>query len=559
MLSAMLRPRRLVVVVAALGLVGVASACQRSAGCTGAYCGTLVFAAVGEPDILLPPSTQQVGARDIEEQLFLKLADIGLTTNTIGDEDFQPLLAERWEWDGPLTLVFHLDARARWQDGQPVTASDVAFTFDAYTDSAVASPYRANLRRVASVKARDPQTAVFRFRERYPEMFYDAVYHMRVLPAHLLRGVPRDQWKTAPFGRQPVGDGPYRFVAWRAGQTIELVADSTFFLGRPAIRRLIWRFSPDLQVAATQVAADQADGREALYTPENIARVRAAPQVTLYPYRGNAYGYLGFNLAANGDTTQPHPIFGDREVRRALTMAVDRARLIKSVFGDFAKVPPGPMSQLWWIWDPEVRQLPYDTVQARRLLAARGWRDSDGDGIRDRAGERLAFHILVPSTSQTRKQYAQLLQEQFRAVGAQVEIDEVEQSVQSERAAAGKFDAILQAWNNDPSPSSGVPQVWSHAGFRGSNFLRYDSPVFDTLVSRATRAATPKQARPLWRAAVETINADAPAIFLFAPDNVAVFHNRVVDVRLRPDSWAALLRTWRIPPDRLIDRDRVER
>ena len=559
MLSAMLRPRRLVVVVAALGLVGAATACQRSAGCTGAYCGTLVFAAVGEPDILLPPSTQQVAARDIEEQLFLKLADIGLTTNTIGDEDFQPLLAERWEWDGPLTLVFHLDARARWQDGQPVTASDVAFTFDAYTDSAVASPYRANLRRVASVKARDPQTAVFRFRERYPEMFYDAVYHMRVLPAHLLRGVPRDQWKTAPFGRQPVGDGPYRFVAWRAGQTIELVADSTFFLGRPAIRRLIWRFNPDLQVATTQVVADQADGREALYTPENIARVRAAPQVTLYPYRGNAYGYLGFNLAANGDTTQPHPIFGDREVRRALTMAVDRSRLIKSVFGDFAKVPPGPMSQLWWIWDPEVRQLPYDTVQARRLLAARGWRDSDGDGIRDRAGERLAFHILVPSTSQTRKQYAQLLQEQFRAVGAQVEIDEVEQSVQSERAAAGKFDAILQAWNNDPSPSSGVPQVWSHAGFRGSNFLRYDSPVFDTLVSRATRAATPKQARPLWRAAVETINADAPAIFLFAPDNVAVFHNRVVDVRLRPDSWAALLRTWRIPPDRLIDRDRVER
>jgi peptide/nickel transport system substrate-binding protein len=518
-----------------------------------------VLAAVGEPDILLPPSTQQVVSRDVEEQLFLKLADIGLTTNTVGDEDFQPLLAERWEWDGPLTLVFHIDPRARWQDGQPVTASDVAFTFDAYTDSAVASPYRTALRRIASVKARDPQTAVSRFRERYPEMFYDAVYHMRILPAHLLRGVPRDSWKTAPFGRQPVGNGPYRFVAWKAGQTIELIADSTFFLGRPGIRRLIWRFTPDMQVAVTQVVADQADGREALYTPENIARARAAPQVTLYPYRGNAYGYLGFNLAANGDTTQPHPIFGERDVRRALTMAVDRARLVKSVFGDFAKVPPGPMSQLWWIWDPEARQLPYDTVQAKRLLSVRGWRDSDGDGIRDRAGQRLAFHILVPSTSQTRQQYAQLLQEQFRAVGAQVEIDEVEQSVQSERAAAGKFDAILQAWNNDPSPSSGVAQVWSRAGIGGSNFLRYDNPAFDALIERATSAATSRQARPLWRAALETINADAPAVFLFAPDNVAVLHSRIVDVRIRPDSWAALLRTWRIPSDRLIDRDRVER
>ena len=65
-------------------------------------------------------------------------------------------------------------------------------------------------------------------------------------------------------------------------------------------------------------------------------------------------------------------------------------------------------------------------------------------------------------------------------MGAQADIDEVEASVQAERAAAGKFDAILQAWNNDPSPSSGVAQVWSHAGFGGSNFLRYDNPWSQT-------------------------------------------------------------------------------
>ena len=553
MLNAMLR--RLVFVAATLAL----AACQRSGGCAGAYCGTLVFTAVGEPDILLPPSTEQAVSRDIEEQLFLKLADIGLSTNTVGDEDFQPLLAERWEWDGPLTLVFHLDARAHWQDGQPVTASDVAFTFDAYTDSLVASPYRAALRRIASVTVRDPQTAVFRFRERYPEMFYDAVYHMRVLPAHLLRGVPRDQWKTAPFGRQPVGDGPYRFVAWKAGQTIELVADSTFFLGRPAIRRLIWRVTPDLGVATTQLVADQADGREQLVTPDNIQRARAAPQLTIYSYRGATYCYIGFNLAANGDTTHAHPIFGDREVRRALTMAVDRASLVKSVFGDFAKVPPGPMSQLWWIWDPELHQLPYDTAHAKRLLSARGWRDTDHDGIRDRDGQPLAFHVLVPSTAAIRRQYARLLQEQFRLVGVQMDIDEVEASVVSERAAAGKFDAIILAWSTDPSPSSGIPQIWTRGGIGRSNYLRYDSPAFDAFVDRASAATTPKQARAAWRGAMETINADAPAIFLFANDNVAAFNSRVTDVRIRPDSWAALLRTWRIPPDRLIDRDRVER
>src|ERR1700720_3346440 len=125
MLSAMLRrslprlPLFIVLVVAEL------AACERRGGCTGPYCGTLINAAVAEPGTLLPPSSEDIVASDVDEQLFLKLADVGMSVNTWGDEDFQPLLAQKWEWDGPLTLVFHLDPRARWQDGQPVTAADV--------------------------------------------------------------------------------------------------------------------------------------------------------------------------------------------------------------------------------------------------------------------------------------------------------------------------------------------------------------------------------------------------------------------------------------------------
>src|SRR6185503_20423344 len=147
------------------------------------------------------------------------------------------------------------------------------------------------------------------------------------------------------------------------------------------IRRLIWRFTPDMGVAITQLIADQVDVREQILPPEAIERVRTAPQVKLYPYRGTVYTYLGFNLRANGDTTKPHPIFGDREVRRALSMAIDRASLVKSALGDLGKVPPGPMSALQWIWDPDTRQLPHDTAQAARTLTGRGWRDHDNDGI----------------------------------------------------------------------------------------------------------------------------------------------------------------------------------
>ena len=543
-----------IIVLAVAALAG----CERRGGCTGPYCGTLIDAAVAEPPTLLPPSTENIVANDIGEQLFLKLADVGMSTNTVGDEDFQPLLAQKWEWDGPLTLVFHLDPRARWQDGQRVTAADVEFTFDAYTDSTVGSPFRPKLHRIASVTQRDSLTAVFRFKEKYPEMFYDAVYHMRILPAHLLRAVPRDQWTTAAFGRQPVGDGPYRFVRWQAAQSIELVADSTFFLGRPGIRRLIWRITPDLQVAVQQAIAGEADVREQLVTPDNVARARAAG-LSLYPFRGSVYTLLDFNLRASDDTTKPHPIFADRTLRRALSMAVDRASLVKSALGDLGKVPPGPMSELLGIWDPDIRQVPYDSALAARILNGQGWRDHDGDGIRDKDGQPLAFHILVPTSSVLRRQYARLLQEQFRAIGVHVEIDELEPSVVSQRVATGKFDTAILSRQNDPSPSSGIAQSWTRAGFGGSNFGRYYSADFEQLVDRAVTATSRDQARALWRRAMETLNADAPGIFLYSLQNVGAVHKRVENVQFRPDSWAALLRTWRIPPEKMIDRDRVER
>ncbi len=374
------------VVVGIVGALVAVAACGRRPGCTGDYCGTLVIAAPGEPDILLPPSSGDARAAAVFDQVFVKLADLGPSGNTVGDIGFVPELAEQWEWDNPRTLTFHLNPAARWHDGRPVRAEDVAFTFDVNTDPAVNSPARASLTRVRRVTTRDSLTVVFHFSEAYPEMFYDAVHHLRILPAHLLRTVPRDQFRTAAFGRAPVGAGCYRFVAWQAGQSLELAADSTCFLGRPHIRRLIWRFTPDPTVAVTQLLAGEADVFEYL-SPTDLERVRAAGDLVTYPYAGPYYTYLIFNLRARGDTTLPHPLFADREIRRALTLATDRQQMVQSVFAGLAKVPPGPMPLLWATWDSTLRVLPFDSAAAGRLLGARGWRDHDGDGVRDKDGQ----------------------------------------------------------------------------------------------------------------------------------------------------------------------------
>src|SRR5207302_8764588 len=140
---------------------------------SGEYCGTLVIASGGEPDILLPPVSEFAITRDVTDQLFLKLADLGLSGNTIGDEDFQPQLAERWEWDAPTTLAFHLDPRARWQDGHAVTSADAAFTYDAYTASLLNSSARSTPRHIPAATTRDSPTLASPFRQRYPQIFSD--------------------------------------------------------------------------------------------------------------------------------------------------------------------------------------------------------------------------------------------------------------------------------------------------------------------------------------------------------------------------------------------------
>jgi peptide/nickel transport system substrate-binding protein len=539
----------------ALLLLLVAAACSRRRGCSGDYCGTLVIAGTSDVTTLLPPVSGAAIDRDVFDQIFLRLADFTSGGSTIGEAGFVPQLAKSWEWTDPLTLVFHLDPRARWQDGPAVTAADVAFTFTAYTDTAVNSPDRTTLAHIASVSTLDSLTAVFHFRDRYPEMFYDAVFHMRILPAHLLRSVPLATWQTAEFGRAPVGDGPYRFVRWTPAQTLELAADSAFYLGRPHVRRVIWRFSSDLNTAITQVVAGEADAVEVLLTPTNIERALASKHLTLYSYAGPTYSFLRFNLRANGDSLHPHPIFADPEVRRALVLATDRPRMLQSVFAGHAKIPPGPMPQLWsWLWVPALSVPPFDTAQAARLLSARGWRDSNGDGVRDRNGKRLSFHLSVPSSSGVRRQYAQLLQEQLKAVGVEVLIDQMELATQTERLETGAFDASLESIVTDPSPTSSVPGTW---GRTATNYGHYANPTFDRQVTAASSATAPDSVRAAWIAAFGTLAQDAPGIMLFSVDNVAAVDSRVSDVRVRPDSWWALLWTWRVPRDKLIARDRA--
>ena len=505
-------------------------------------CDSAVIAAIGEPATVLPPLVDETVGRDIGDQIYERLAVLTPGKPPIDSTAYRPALAKAWERVDSLTWRFHLRDGARWQDGRPLTAGDVAFSFGAFSDSTLGSVSQQYLAGRVSVAPEDSATFLVRFSEYYPEQLYDATYHVRVLPRHIWEPVPRSEWAADTSTARMVGSGPFRLERWVRGQFLALTADSTAS-ERPGIRRAIWRFTPDPDAALNLVLSHEADLLETAIGPERAQRAGADTTLRLIAYPSAAYGFLGFNLS-DRRRRGPHPLLGDRETRRGLAMGVDRSVLAQSVFGAEAEAPPGPMSRLLWIWSDSIRTLPYDTAAAARTLDAAGWRVREGDRIRRRGAQRLAFDILVPSTSGSRRQLAVQLQEAWRKLGAEVTVTAVDFAVFQERLGQGRFDSYIGAWLDEPTPR-GLGDQWSKAGWGAINYGHYANPTFDELLARAGREPDVTKASRLYHEAMGTLNDDAPAIFLYSPSNVAVAARRMENVDIDPYSWASGLRTWR--------------
>jgi peptide/nickel transport system substrate-binding protein len=508
-------------------------------------CGTVVVAAIGEPTSLVPPLVFETVGRDISDQVFERLANLAPGAAPIDLAAYRPGLADRWERIDSLTWRFHLRPGARWHDGRPVTAEDVVFSFGAFSDSTLDAAARSYLAGRVRASAEDSATVRIIFTRPSPDQLYDATYHVRILPRHVWDSIPRSRWAADTTLGHLVGSGPYRMQDWRRGQFVKLVAESLEAGGNrlPAIRRVIWRFAADPDAALNLILSQEADLMETAVTPDRVQRVLRDTSFRVLSYPSAVYGFLAFRVADAAG--HPHPVLGNREVRRALAEAVDRPTLARALFGEGTKAPPGPMSQLLWIWDDKIQVLPFDSAHAREVLA------------RARAHRPLGrIDILVPSTSSARRQLAQVIQEAWRKVGVPATVTIVEFPVFQERLAKGRFDSYIGAYLDEPSPRSLADQ-WSRGGWGALNYGRYANPVFDSLLGAASRESDVGAAKRRWREAMDTLNADAPAIFLYAPANNAVIQRRLEDVKLDPYSWASGLSQWRIDPNRALARDSV--
>jgi peptide/nickel transport system substrate-binding protein len=476
--------------------------------------------------------------RDVSDLMFLRLADLGPELTTIGDRAFVPRLARSWKRRDPLTLVFELDPRAHWHDGKAVTAADVLLGFERARNPRLSAQIATLLRRIQSVSAEGQRRVVVKFTEPYPEQLYDAVYHALPLPAHLLAGIVPESLATSSFVSAPVGNGPYRFVRRVPSQVTELEADSTFFLGKPKVKRVLFLVAPDPEARVNLILAGTADAVDNIYSFDNPARLEKLPDYQYYPVPGLNLIYINFNQRDPADTSKPHAILSDPVVRRALVLAADRQLIARASYGPFTTSPGAPLSAVLGRALEAPATPPYDTATAVHLLASRGWIDHDGDGIRDKDGRPLSLSLLVPAPVAARKVMGTRLQEAYRGLGIDLKLEITDGAVYTERHAAGRFDLDFYGAGQDPSPS-GLTQTWTCAGFGGSNVSHYCNPVVDSLIAAATVAET--NAPALWREALHRIADDYPAIFMAAVVSTYAVHRRFQNVRLIPGApWAGV-------------------
>lgn len=422
-----------------------------------------------------------------------------------------PDLAETWTISNNTVYTFRLRPEQYWGDGQPITADDVMFTVGIIQDPELTSlPSLSRLWRSVQAEKLDNLTVRFTLSEPFsPFLDYTA---MALMPQHVW-----GEWPATELARErdvitqsaiPVGNGPFR-IAEISANSVRLEPNPFYNGDIPYINSLELVFYSDHPSALTAFLNDEVDGVSRVL-PVDLPAVAELSDVNLYNSILPSYTNILFNLRA-----QSAPFLQEPAVRKALYHAVDRQRIVQEVLADQGVVANSLFPPQNWAYNAGVLQYEYSPQRAAELLNEAGWIDTNGDNIRDKDGQTLAFQLAAGSSHQS---VIERVASEWAAIGVQVTpivLDEVTQVV--ERLNQRDFDAVLIGWEvpGDPDPYG----LWhsSQADNPGQNYSGWSNPEADQLMEAARTVVELGERQELYFRLQEIFNDDVPAIMLYHP------------------------------------------
>ena len=573
-----LRDRALVgilsVALIALSAVALAPSLQSSTGSveptppTVLEAGRFVEGVLGRATNASPFGARSAADRALVALLFRGLVRLGPGSAITGD------LALRWEvTDGGRTWTFHLRTGLLWEDGEPITADDVAFTVDVLSDPAYGGPGGESWRDVTATVV-DPLTVELHLSTPLGGFLQAAT--QPIAPAHLLAGIPPEQIAEDPFGGQPIGSGPFRLVYLNAARALlgatgpiqSLPGDGggpVFTTPRPTDSLASARPTPKADLAVPYLASYEIryyDTAEALRSdwdagaldaasglqPADAEALAATAGARLVEYPGTTLLAGVLNLRAGAFE------FTDPKVRRALLEAIDRGRIVRTILSDLGSranslIPPSsPMFDL-----AASAPVGFDPAAARKALADAGWKEANGSWVPKGGEEPIVIEVLSPEELANPVAYAVAAQvvQAWHDIGLAVrQVPLPAAELIGDRLTRGEFQVAIVPFAIGLDPDLYPLLAASQTRTGGSNVTGLQDPDLDKLLV-AARTPVEEVARiAAYKALQERLQARTYILPLAFRDEYVVFRDRVTGPSSRPVGasgdryWDVL--TWRL-------------
>ena len=373
--------------------------------------------------------------------------------------DFTPApgLAESWEEsaDGK-TWTYTLRPDLVWSDGTPLTANDVAYTFNRILEGRYEQRNYGNyVRNITSVEATDDRTVVMTVSAPSPIMERLAVY---ILPEHVWSGVDAKAVKSfanEPEGEPLVGSGPFLVAERRTGQFIRLVANDSYYAGRPKVDELVFRIynNPDaLGQALIKGEVDFATG----LTADVFSTLEGQEGITTYAGDYSGFNELAFNMGAATADGKPigdgNPHLQDQQVRLAISHAIDRQQMVDKILNGYGTPGSTIIPPLYTTLHIDPATQTYDPALANQILDDAGYAMGP-DGVRvGPDGVPMKYRLFVRTDSDSSVKSGEYFKSYLAAIGIEAEIKPVDENALFEIIGRGEFDMFEWGWVVEPDP-----------------------------------------------------------------------------------------------------------
>ncbi len=398
-------------------------------------------------------------------------------------------LAERWEVDpSGASWTFHLRDGARWQDGEPVTATDVAFTINVLGDPEYSGPGADSWR---GVEATVLDALTVRLTLTTPLGGFLVAATQPIAPAHLLAAVPPAELPDHPFGRHPVGSGPFQLVVLDDEHAVleawihdPAPAGDLPLPYLPGIELRFYDSAESLSAAWRSGSLDAVSG----LSPSGVAGLAGSTaDSTLVRYPGSTLLSIAPNLRST------RPALRDPAVRRALLAAIDRDSIVAVELAGLARRADAPIPPTSWAFDSQKSpEIAFDPDGAVAGLVAAGWTQGDAGWTPRGASEPITIALIGPDRAANPAAFAtaQAVVTAWRAIGLLVTHETPAAADLGERLRSGDFDVALLGFNVGLDPDLYPLLASSQTTSSRTNLLGLQDPALDALLSAARAPGT---------------------------------------------------------------------